>query len=142
MKNKTYNYLTLIIVIVACITLIVQYFKTDSPINIYTYIGLLLMIPSLVFFIISRIQLGSSFQLSAKANKLVTDGIYNKIRHPVYFFGLIFILGVIIFIQLFYLLIIWCGLIFMQMRRIKNEEKILEEKFGEQYLKYKKDTWF
>jgi protein-S-isoprenylcysteine O-methyltransferase Ste14 len=142
MKKYILNYLTLIIIIVAFPVLIIQYFKTGSPINSFTYIGLLLMLPSLVFFIIARIQLGSSFKILAEANKLVTNGIYKKIRHPIYFFGLIFLLGVIILLQLFYLLIIWCGLIFLQKRRIKNEERILEEKFGKQYLEYKKNTWF
>ncbi len=142
MKNIIFNLLTLLIVIAACCIFIFKYFQTDFPINVYTSIGLFLIITSLVFFSIARIQLGSSFQISAKANKLVTGGIYKKISHPIYFFGLIFILGLIIFVQNFYLLIIWCGLIFMQRRRIKKEEKILEEKFGEQYLKYKKNTWF
>ena len=142
MKNNTLNYLTLIIVIVACPVLIVSYLNSDARITIFTYIGLLLMIPSLVLFTIARIQLGSSFQVSAKANKLVTNGIYKKIRHPVYLFGFIFILGVIVFIQQFYLLIICCGLIFIQMRRIRNEEKVLEERFGEHYVNYKKNTWF
>jgi len=142
MKNNIFNYLTLIIVILAFTILIVIYSKTDYPVNIYTHIGLALMILSLVFFTIARIQLGSSFTVSAKANKLVTEGIYKKIRHPIYLFGLIFILGLIIFIQVFYVLILWIGLIFMQRRRIKNEEKVLEEKFGEQYLEYKKNTWF
>lgn len=142
MKNIIFNLLTLLIVIAACCVLIVKYFQTDFPINVYTGIGLFLIITSLVFVSIARIQLGSSFTISAKANKLVTGGIYKKIRHPIYLFGLIFIFGLIIFIQNFYLLIIWCGLIFMQRRRIKKEEKILEEKFGEEYVKYKKNTWF
>jgi len=142
MKNIIFNLLTLLIVVAACCILIVKYFQKDFLINVYTGIGLFLIITSLIFVSIARIQLGSSFTISAKANKLVTKGIYKKISHPIYFFGLIFILGMIIFVQNFYLLIIWCGLIFMQKRRIKKEEKILEEKFGEQYVKYKKNTWF
>jgi len=142
MKNTISNYLTLLIVFVTFIIVIAGYFKTDSPFNVYSVIGLILTIPSLVLFTISRIQLGRSFQVSAKANDLVTEGVYKKIRHPVYFFGLIFILGVIIFIQVFYLLIIWAGLIYMQTIRIKKEEKVLEGKFGEQYINYKKETWF
>jgi len=142
MKNNILNYLTLIIVICASIFFVTIYFNAALPINIYTSVGLLLIIPSLVFFTIARIQLGSSFQVSAKANKLVTKGIYKKIRHPIYFFGLLFLLGIIIFLNQFYFLIIWVGLIFLQIKRIKKEEIVLQEKFGEAYLKYKKNTWF
>jgi len=78
MKNNILNYLTLIIVICASIFFVTIYFNAALPINIYTSVGLLLIIPSLVFFTIARIQLGSSFQVSAKANKLVTKGIYKK----------------------------------------------------------------
>lgn len=100
------------------------------------------MLPSLVCFTIARIQLGSSFQVSAKARLLVTGGLYKKIRHPVYFFGLIITLGLIIFLQQFYLLVLWGFLILVQKGRIKKEEIILEDKFGQQYKAYKKNTWF
>ncbi len=142
MKNNLLNYLTLVLIIVAFSILIVFYSKAGFSVNSFTYIGLALIIPSLVFFTIARIQLGSSFQVSAEANKLVTEGLYKKIRHPVYLFGLLFLLGFIIFIQMFYLLVFWGALIFLQRRRIKKEEKVLEEKFGEQYIKYKRETWF
>jgi len=142
MRNKFSNYGTLIIIFVSFTIIVVQTIKAFSTANTYTYAGLCLMIPSLVCFAIARIQLGSSFQVSAEANDLVTEGIYKKIRHPVYLFGSLFLLGVILFIQQFYVLIIWAILIYIQTLRIKKEEKVLGEKFGEQYEKYKKRTWF
>lgn len=142
MKNKTSNYGTLAIIFVSFTIIVVQTLRASSTANAYNYAGLCLMIPSLVCFAIARIQLGSSFQVTAKANDLVTDGIYKKIRHPVYVFGSLFLLGVILFIHQFYVLIIWAVLIYIQTIRIKKEEKVLGEKFGEQYEKYKKGTWF
>ncbi|MEI7725714.1 MAG: methyltransferase [Bacteroidota bacterium] len=142
MKNNLLNYLTLVIVLVASPIMIFLYFSNGNPITFYTYAGLALMIPALVFFIIARIQLGSAFQVTAEAKKLVTGGLYKKIRHPVYLFGLLFLLGTIILFQKFFLLFLWGGLIFLQMKRIKKEEKVLEEKFGEEYSAYKKGTWF
>lgn len=142
MKNNAKNYGTLAIIYIAATTLVLQYFVTYPDFTIYNVTGLLLIIFSLIFFTIARVQLGSSFQVSATAINLVTGGIYKKIRHPIYFFGLLFLLGIIIFLQIFYLIIPWIAIIFMQLKRIKKEEKVLEEKFGEQYLNYKKDTWF
>jgi protein-S-isoprenylcysteine O-methyltransferase Ste14 len=142
MKNLIANYQSLLITFVASIIIIVQHFMAGYQNDFFTFIGLLIMIPSLVFFTIARFQLGNSFEVSAKANQLVTKGIYHKIRHPVYLFGLFYVLGIIIFIQFFYLLIVWLGLIMMQMKRIRKEERVLEEKFGQQYLEYKAQTWF
>lgn len=142
MRNKLFNYIT-IFIILASIPLYWQLFNIlELKTNILTYIGLCIMMPALALFIIARIQLGSSFQVSAEASKLVTGGIYKKIRHPIYLFGLLFILGVILVFQMPFLLIFWIGLIFLQMKRIKNEEKVLEKAFGEEYRSYKKDTWF
>ena len=142
MKNLIINYLTLILIVLVFPLFIIHYLTTDAIINIYTYIGLSLIIPALILFTIARVQLGRSFQVSAEANMLVTNGIYKKFRHPIYYFGLLFILGTIILFQVFYFIIIWCVMIFLQTKRIKNEERVLEEKFGEQYLEYKKNTWF
>jgi len=90
----------------------------------------------------ARLQLGGSFQASAGAHRLVTKGIYSKIRHPVYLFGLTFLLGMILLTRIFWLLITLVLLIPMQLRRIRNEEKVLVETFGEEYTEYKKGTWF
>ncbi len=142
MRNKTFNYLTLIAVVVATAILVAQYFAAGFPVTFSTYAGLLLIVPSLVLFAMARIQLGSAFQASAAANQLVTSGIYKKIRHPVYLFGLLFMLGLIILFQKYVLVIIWIVLVFMQQRRVKAEEQVLEYTFGEQYRNYKKGTWF
>jgi protein-S-isoprenylcysteine O-methyltransferase Ste14 len=100
------------------------------------------MTVSLVFFTWARLELGSSFQVSAKANKLVKDGIFKVIRHPIYLFGFTFVLGLILYFQVFYGLIFLLIMAVLQINRIKKEEKVLEEKFGDEYLEYKKHTWF
>ena len=142
MKNYILNYLTLIVIYVVFFLVTINYFMTNSLVNFYTYIGLFIMIISLIFFTLARIKLGDSFQVSAKANKLIKDGIYKVIRHPIYLFGLTFIFGFIIFIQMFYGLIFLLVFIVLQMKRIKKEEQVLEAKFGNEYLDYKKHTWF
>lgn len=142
MRNKTFNYLTLIAVVVATAMLVAQYFAAGFSVTFGTYAGLLLIVPSLVLFALARIQLGSAFQASAAAKQLVTSGIYKKIRHPVYLFGLLFMLGLIILFQKYVLAILLVPMALMQLRRIKAEEQVLESTFGEQYRNYKKGTWF
>jgi protein-S-isoprenylcysteine O-methyltransferase Ste14 len=141
-RNYLFNYLTLIVVFIFIFFLLRFYLERDRALNLYFYVGVLLLVPSVILFTIARIQLGSSFQASAEANKLVKTGIYKKIRHPVYLFGIIFLLGIIFITQIFPLLIIWAILIVFQIRRIYQEEKVLTEKFGNEYSEYKKQTWF
>ena len=142
MRNKIFNYSTLALVYFGFFLLVTKYFTAHAIVNGYTYTGLILMIVSLVFFTMARIKLGSSFQVSAEANHLVKSGIYKTIRHPVYVFGFTFIMGFFIFTQVFYGLIFLFVLAVLQIKRIKKEEKVLIEKFGDEYLEYKKQTWF
>ncbi len=142
MKNKVFNYLTLIFVIASFALVTTTYFYSGLQLNVFTLTGLLLMVPSLVLFSLARIQLGNSFNVKAVATKLVTEGLYKKIRHPIYLFAQIFLLGFFIFLQNFYLLIPWVLIIFMQKIRSIKEDKVLEEKFGDEYRQYKKNTWF
>ncbi|MGA8869670.1 MAG: isoprenylcysteine carboxylmethyltransferase family protein [Candidatus Acidiferrales bacterium] len=103
--------------------------------------GVAIAIPSLVLFLIARMQLGSAFSVKAKAQKLVTTGIYSRIRNPIYVFGGLMIVGLFLYFQPILLLIL-IVLIPMQIVRSRNEEKVLAEKFGEEYQRYKAKTWF
>ena len=141
-RNYLLNYLTLILVVGFLFFFLRYFLWTGRPINIFSYIGLVLLIPSIILFMIARIQLGSSFQVSAEANKLVKTGIYKKVRHPIYLFGFTFLLGIIFITQTFYLLVILAIIIVLQIKRMKKEEQVLAEKFGDEYSAYKKQTWF
>ena len=142
MNNKILNYLTLIIIVVGIPVLLVKYFMDGNTVTIYSYIGLALIIPGFILLVIARLHLGASFHVIAQANKLITKGLYNKFRHPIYYSGFLLALGICIFIHRMELCVILIVIIFMQLRRIRNEEKVLEEKFGAEYLEYKKKTWF
>jgi protein-S-isoprenylcysteine O-methyltransferase Ste14 len=48
---------------------------------------------AVIGLVAARLQLGASFSVKAKARKLVTTGVYAKIRNPIYVFGELFILG-------------------------------------------------
>ena len=72
----------------------------------------------------------------------VTTGIYSKVRHPVYVFGILAILGVVLYAHLWPALLAFLVLIPMQLLRARAEEQVLIERFGEEYLRYKSRTWF
>ncbi len=142
MKNKFFNYSTLILIYLTVLFIIYSHFNEDSINTITSYLGLAVMVISLFFFTVARINLGNSFKSSAEANSLVTHGIYKVIRHPIYVFGVALSLGIFLFLHFYYGIIFIIAIIAMQKKRIRNEEAVLQEKFGDKYIKYKKLTWF
>jgi protein-S-isoprenylcysteine O-methyltransferase Ste14 len=90
----------------------------------------------------ARLQLGASFSVQAKAKKLVTTGVYAKIRNPIYVFGEMFVLGLAIVMGNWILLLVGAVLVPVQMVRARKEEQVLHEAFGEEYERYKAGTWF
>ena len=105
-------------------------------------VGFVLTLLSLVLLFVARLQLGRSFSIKPQAKRLVTGGLYSKIRHPVYVFGILALLGFILYLQQPSLLGVLALLIVFQFYRSRKEEQVLQEKFGDRYLEYKRRTWF
>ena len=96
------------------------------------------------FFLLAlaRIELGRAFSVQAKADILVTTGLYYRIRNPIYLFGSVMLAALVVFDGEPLLLLAFVVLIPVQMLRARNEEKVLEAKFGAEYLEYRRQTWF
>jgi protein-S-isoprenylcysteine O-methyltransferase Ste14 len=106
------------------------------------WIGLLLSVIGLAGVVLARITLGASFSIVPKATALVTTGIYSRIRNPIYIFGEIFLIGVVLIMGSPALLLVLLALIPVQVIRARREAGVLEAKFGEAYREYRKRTWF
>ncbi len=104
--------------------------------------GLLLALAGLAGLTIARLNLGNSFSVAPEARQLVTHGVYSKIRHPVYVFGVLLIAGMALYIPLLYILLILVFIIPMQIVRAGEENRVLEDAFGEEYREYRRRTWF
>lgn len=104
--------------------------------------GLAVLAPAFVLFVTARIQLGRSFSVQAKATKLVTGGIYSRIRNPIYVFSGLMILGVIVWAHRPWWLLVFIVLVPAQWMRVRKEEQVLADTFGAAYLEYKRKTWF
>jgi protein-S-isoprenylcysteine O-methyltransferase Ste14 len=95
-----------------------------------------------ILWTVARFQLGSSFAVTAQARHLVTHGLYSKIRNPIYVFGSCVIAGVILVAGRPLFLLIFALIVPLQIWRGRKEASVLEEKFGEEYRRYRAGTWF
>jgi protein-S-isoprenylcysteine O-methyltransferase Ste14 len=105
-------------------------------------IGLFLLLAATVALTIARLQLGNSFSVSPQAKKLVTHGIYSRIRNPIYVFGTLVFAGLVLFIGQPYLFLLLIPVLILQFTRARAESRVLEAHFGEDYRHYKASTWF
>ena len=112
------------------------------PWTVWRIAGIAIAAPAFLLFVAARIELGRAFSVQAKATTLVTTGVYSRIRNPIYIFGAMFILGIIMWMGRPWLLLIFAIMIPVQVVRSWKEERVLTEKFGAAYLDYKQKTWF
>lgn len=105
-------------------------------------IGIIIALPSLTLWILSRHHLGKSFAVLPIAKELVTTGLYSKIRNPVYVFSTLSLFGLMLPSQNIFQYILLTIVIAVQIVRSKKESVVLQNKFGQKYLDYKKTTWF
>jgi protein-S-isoprenylcysteine O-methyltransferase Ste14 len=105
-------------------------------------VGLCIAVPAAVFLFTARWQLGASFSVTPQAKKLVTRGLYSKIRNPIYVFSALLMLGVLIALEYRYALLLLLILVPLQIVRAHQEGKVLEARFGDEYRKYREGTWF
>jgi protein-S-isoprenylcysteine O-methyltransferase Ste14 len=103
--------------------------------------GAVIALASLSLIVVARFQLGRSFSVRAKATRLVTTGLYARIRNPIYIFGCFFFLGLAMFIPAWWLLLLLILVIPMQIVRSRREAAVLEATFGEEYRRYRRQTW-
>jgi protein-S-isoprenylcysteine O-methyltransferase Ste14 len=134
------NLLTLAVIIVIVASLVVYAPEVDW--STAKVIGAVLVGISFPLFVLARWQLGSSFSVKAKASRLVTTGLYSRLRNPIYLFGGLFIVGLSLFLSPWGPLVVALVIVPMQVMRARREERVLAEAFGEEYERYKSKTWF
>jgi protein-S-isoprenylcysteine O-methyltransferase Ste14 len=104
--------------------------------------GAVIGLPSLALLVLARIQLGGSFSVGAKAQALVTHGLYSRIRNPIYILSILATAGIFLFLDKPKFLWALVIIIPLQICRARQEEQALASKFGDEYRAYKARTWF
>ncbi len=105
--------------------------------------GLVMFVAGLTFALVAVGTLGR-FYLSTlviiKDHRLVTHGIYSLVRHPIYFGVITICFGVPMYAASLYGFITMSVLIPLFLVRIRLEEALLMEEFGDAYRTYVKET--
>ncbi len=109
------------------------------------WIGLPLGIGALIYFIIIHEALGKNFSPKLRIKKeqtLITSGPYKRIRHPMYVAFLLLHIAVFLIVSNWIIGVTWMVfLITIIIVRVKPEEDMMLERFGDEYSQYMKRTW-
>jgi protein-S-isoprenylcysteine O-methyltransferase Ste14 len=134
------NLLTLVFIIVVLALLLVR--AQDMVWTTEKIVGAVIVAVFFPPFMLARLQLGKSFSLTAKAERLVTTGLYSRIRNPIYLFGGLVTVGLSLFVSVWGPLVVAIVIVPLQIYRSRKEEQVLASAFGEEYMRYKSKTWF
>jgi protein-S-isoprenylcysteine O-methyltransferase Ste14 len=113
-----------------------------GPWNAKRYIGTGLAVVGVSFIAVARYQLGRPFSVKAEAHQLVTTGLYSKIRNPIYVFGIVMLIGLVLVLQNPAGWLVVLAALIGQTLRARREASVLEAAFGEAYRDYRRKTWF
>jgi protein-S-isoprenylcysteine O-methyltransferase Ste14 len=105
--------------------------------------GLILTLLGVGFAVWARVYLGknwSSMPAIKVDHKLIRTGPYSLVRHPIYTGILFGIAGTAIIIGEPVVLIAFLLILVISLWKIQMEEKYLQEEFGEDYTRYKKEV--
>jgi len=105
------------------------------------WLGIVVAIPSLIFLIWVHRHLDKQWSIALELtedHKLITSGPYRRIRHPMYLGVFMYTAGMIL-VSLDLLVLLFFGFtIWVNYRRIPDEEQMMIDEFGDEYRSYMK----
>jgi len=111
------------------------------PVTVARILGVLLIVCAVAIVVSAfraMARAGTSFRTERPTTAIVTDGPFGYTRNPIYVALTLLYVGIAITINaLWVLLLIVPVMVVMQLGVIIREERYLERKFGDEYLRYK-----
>lgn len=120
------------------------YLLPPEYLNISRISGVFLIISGLAAIITAKVRMQrakTNIEPWKPTTAIITDGIYSYTRNPVYIAMVVIFLGVeLIFNSLWFAPFLVLVLLAVHYGVILREERYLENKFGEEYLSYKRSV--
>ena len=111
--------------------------------NMLSITGLVLFVIGVCIRFVGKRTLGKYYSYGLRLlpdHKLVTSGIYGYVRHPISLAVLVYDPGIPLIFSSLYGFLITLALIPLILYRVKIEERMLIEKFGDEYRAYMQRT--
>ncbi|UOU99320.1 isoprenylcysteine carboxylmethyltransferase family protein [Chryseobacterium daecheongense] len=144
--NSTLNLLWIVIILSVASAVSVSYifeFPITDKIWIF-YIGEAFVLLGIVFRLIIIRSLGKYFTVDVairENHRIKKEGFYKYLRHPSYAFSLLTFLGLGLFLNNWLSLVLALIPPFLAFNyRMKVEERVLIEEFGDEYIQYQRNT--
>jgi len=139
------SFWVMIVVNTLCLGIIIgEFIKLRPATNVYSYIGVAMILIGGLIRIYARKELDRFFSFEVivqKDHKLVKKGLYKYVRHPMYLGMLFIFFGLAISLYSFYgVLALIVFYIPALLYRISAEEGILIKEFDKEYLNYMDKT--
>jgi protein-S-isoprenylcysteine O-methyltransferase Ste14 len=111
--------------------------------NLMSIVGFVLFFSGVTLRAIGRIALGRYYAYGLRMlpnHKLVTHGIYKHIRHPISLATILYSVGIPLIFSSFIGFAIMLLIVPLILYRLRIEERMLIEKFGDEYQQYMRKT--
>ena len=111
--------------------------------SVQNTVGLILIVIGFTILLAAHLTLRwfhSSTLVIREDHQLITHGIYRFTRHPIYLGVILVTIGVPVYASSLYGLLIMSALIPVFLNRIRIEERMLTDEFGDAYRTYKEAT--
>ena len=111
--------------------------------SVQDIVGLALIVIALINNVVAQVTLRRSYSSTLvirEDHQLITHGVYRFVRHPIYLGVIMVSIGVPVYVSSLYGLLTMSPLIPLFLNRIRIEERLLTEAFGDAYRTYRKAT--
>ena len=146
--SKGFMILTGVITVVGCAGLILYLLSppwwtwTRFPLGEWIqWLGIIVAISPIFFLIWVHRHLDTQWSIALElqeGHRLITSGPYTRIRHPMYLGVFVYTIGLILISSDLLVSIFFAFTIWVNYRRIPEEEQMMIDEFGEEYQEYMK----